>query len=600
MKRTVKVLSFILMFAVLLSCIPSGLSVTAANDDWAGAWGTPAIESGITLGESDGMHLRDYIPARSTIRTVITPTIGGTKIRLKFSNLFGPKAITINETTVAQTGATDDVIDESTVTQVTFNGGYKYVTIEPGSEVYSDPINFATTALKKISISSYFEKTTYMYTEGLYNGVTYLTTSQGNRTHEKDMSFFSTRLTFTSGAITYYTIPFLTRLDIYAPDAYSVVLLGDSTVTNDIAKMLAEKLHANGIHNVGVVMSGIIGNALRRDGVGLLGKVYGESLLERAERDAFNVAGVKYVIVKVGVNDVLHPMLKSSEGKLDPVTASDIISGYRELGQKAYARGINVYLCTRTPFKGYTRNFMGSDDLEWKQEGEDKLLEINKWIKNSATDYNFAGYIDLDAVRDPKDSAAIRPHMTSDGAHFTEYGQIAVTDLIPEYAYGVNRELRDYADIRGINPYVAPVVEKPTNNNNNNNNNSGETTTNKQETPTTGSNAENITNNNNGGGIVVAPENNANGNSGNAGTTPTMPNANEILVDTPLDNNAVNGNANGVGSEAARQMAGFAILAAVAMAIIAVASVMLIKLRPASSNGMTRGGKGRANQKKRV
>lgn len=601
MKRIVKVLSFMLIFAVLLGCIPAGLSVTAANDDWAGAWGTPAIESGITIGDSDGLHLRDYIPANSTIRTVITPTIGGTKIRLKFSNLFGPNAITINETTIAQTGETDDIIDESTVTSVTFNGGYKHVTIEPGSEVYSDPINFVTTALKKISISSYFEKTTYMYTEGLYNGVTYLTTSQGNRTHKKDMSFFATRLTFTSGSITYYTIPFLTRLDVYAPDAYCVVLLGDSTVTNDIARMLAEKLHANGIHNVGFVMSGIIGNALRRDGVGLLGKVYGESLLERAERDAFDVAGAKYVIVKVGVNDVLHPMLKSNEGKLDPVEASDIISGYKQLGQIAYARGINVYLCTRTPFKGYTRNFMGSDDLEWKQEGEDKLLEINKWVKNNAKNYNFTGYIDLDAVRDPKDSAAIRPHMTSDGAHFTEYGQIAVTDLIPEYAYGVNRELRDYADIKGIDPYVAPV-NKPSNDNNGNNGNNGnsggdENTTSATEAPTTGSSAENTTNNN-GGGAVIAPENTTAGNTEN---TTAMQSANQILVETPMgENNAQQGNATSGNPAAPRQMAGFAILAAVAMAIIAVAAIMLVKLRPASSNGMTRGGKGRADQKKKV
>ena len=81
--------------------------------------------------------------------------------------------------------------------------------------------------------------------------------------------------------------------------------------------MLAEKLHENGIHNVGVVMSGIIGNALRRDGVGLLGTVYGQALFDRVDRDAFDIPGVKYIILKIGVNDVLHTMLKSNEGKLD-------------------------------------------------------------------------------------------------------------------------------------------------------------------------------------------------------------------------------------------------------------------------------------------
>ena len=594
MKRITKLLSFLFALAVLLGSIPSGIDAKAVSDNWVSAWGTPAIESGITLGST---QFQDYIPANSTVRTVIIPTIGGTKIRFKFSNLFGPKAITIDETTVAKTGASDDLIDTSTVTSVTFNGGQKSVTIAPGSEIYSDPITFPTTALEKISISTYYKKTTYIYTEGLYNGTTYLSTTRGNRTYEEDMTFFATKLDFQSGAIIYSTIPFLTRLDIYSPGSYSVVIIGDSTVTNGIARMLAEKLHENGIHNVGVVMSGIIGNALRRDGVGLLGTVYGQALFDRVDRDAFDIPGVKYIILKIGVNDVLHTMLKSNEGKLDPVTATDIIDGYKQLGQRIAARGATVYLCTRTPFKGYTRNFMGSDDLEWTQEGEDKLLAINRWVKSEAVNYNYAGYIDLDAVRDPADNTAIRPHMTSDGAHFTEYGQIAITDLLPEATYGVNRELKDYADIRGIDPYVAPV-NKPSNNNNNNNsnNNSQEQTTNKVETPTTNNSAENTTTNQN---AVIAPESTTSSGLINNGTN--VPGANQILVETPVGNDNAQGSViNGSDNGASRQIAGFAILAAVAMAIIAVAAVLLIKLRPSSNTGLTKGGKGRANQKKRV
>ncbi len=607
MKRITKILSLLFVFALLVGIIPTGMTAQAANDSWAGSWGTPAIESGIVLGDNeDGLHLQDYIPSNSTIRTVITPTIGGTKIRLKFSNYFSPKPVTLTETTVAQTGDTNDVVDEKTITQVTFNGGQKSVTIAAGSEIYSDPITFNTTAHKKISISTYFKNRTSIYTEGLYGGVTYLTASLGNRTHKADMTKVASRLTFTSSSITYYTIPFLTRLDVYAPNAYCVVLLGDSTLTNEISVMLSEKLHANGIHNVGVVMSGIIGNALLHEGTGLLGKIYGESLLDRAERDAFTVAGAKYVIVKIGDNDVLHPMLKSNEGKLAPVTASQVIAGYRQLSQKAYGRGINLYLCTRTPYKGYTRNFMGGDDLEWSQKGEDILLEINSWVKNTCTSFNYAGHINLDALRDPQDSTKLRDHMTTDGIHFSQYGQIAVVDLIPEYVYGVDRELKDYAEILGIDPYVAPVVETPTkkpdsNAGNNQNNSSGEKPTegtNKNpviigdaETPTKPSSGSNS-------GVIVTPniniENNINNN------TQQIPNANEILVQDPMGNNSVNGNVVNVSAEAARQMAGFAILAAVAMAIIAVASVMLVKMRPSSGSSLARGGKGRANQKKRV
>ena len=476
MKRFAKILSVIFAVAMIICSFPAEIISSASDYNWVGAWGSPAVENGIVLGENNGLHLQDYIPAGSTIRSIIVPTVSGTKIKLKFSNYYGEKPITINEATVAQTGETDDIVVPDTITQVTFNNGETSVTIAPGSEIFSDEINFSVKALKKISVSSYYKKTTTMYTTGLYNAVTYLASSLGNRTHKETMTTVATRFSFTSGAITYTPVPFLTRLDVYAKDAYSVVILGDSTVTNDVSVMLAEKLQHNNIKNVGIVMSGIIGNELLNDGTGLIGKAYGESLLERAKRDAFDIPGVKYVIVKIGLNDVLHPMLESNQGKMPLTTASQVIEGYRNLSQQAFGKGINLYLCTRTPYKGYERAFMGSKDLTWTQQGENTLLEINKWVKNNATSNNYAGYIDLDALRDPEDTAKLRDHMTPDGAHLTNYGQIAFVDLIPEAAYGVKKEITDYASIVKIDPYVAPVaVEKTT----------------KQQESTTKANAEN-------------------------------------------------------------------------------------------------------------
>lgn len=577
---------FILTLMMLTGIISSGLSASAAQYNWAGCWGTSAIDSGITIG---GNNLKDIIPANSTVRTVITPTLSGTKVRLKFSNYFGESAVTINETTIAKTGATDDLVVEDSITQVTFNGGQKSITIGAGSEVYSDEITFKTTALEKVSISTYFKKTTTMYTIGLYGGTTYLCSTLGNRTHKGSMTAMATKLDFTSNTITYRTIPFLTRMDVYAQDAYCVVLLGDSTLTNEISTMLAEKVQANGIKNIGFVMSGIIGNELLNDGAGLLGTVYGQALLTRAKRDAFNVAGVKYVIVKIGVNDVLHPMLKSNEG-MAHMTPEQVIAGYKQLSQQTKDTGIKLYLCTRTPYKGYTRNFMGSDDLEWSQKGEDTLLSINTWVKNLCTDYNYAGYINLDAVRDPEDSASLRPHITEDGVHFNQSGQIIVTDLIPEVAYGVDRELKDYADILNVDPYKAPVVE---------------TTTKKPAATTTEKSPETTTQN--------KPETTTSATQNTQPTTfppvlitnpeTTTSGANQIFMDDGLNNNnniGIGGTVADDNLSATKQMAGFAILAAVAIIIIAVAAVMLARLSPSSSAPLTKSKGGRANQRKRV
>lgn len=610
MKRISKVLCFFLALIILTGCISVGFTASAAKYSWVSSWGTPAIDSGITLGDNsalfeEGINLKDIIPANSTVRTIITPTLSGTKIRLKFSNLFGTEAITINETTIANTGETDDLVEESSITQVTFNGGQKSVKIAAGSEIYSDEIVFKTTALKKVSISTYFKNTTTMYTVGLYGGTSYLCSSLGNRTHKESMTAVATKLDFTSNTITYHTIPFLTRLDVYAEDSYCVVLLGDSTLTNELYLMLAEKVNANGIKNIGFIMSGIIGNELLNDGTGLLGTVYGQALLKRAKRDAFNVAGVKYVIVKIGVNDVLHPMLKSNEG-MAQTTASQIISGYKQLSQQAKDSGIKLYLCTRTPYKGYTRNFMGSDDLEWSQKGENILLEINSWVKNLCTDYNYTGYINLDSVRDPKDSTKLRNQMTSDGVHFTQIGQIAVTDLIPEEAYGVSKNLKNYADILNIDPYKATSATTETttkkaaattNKNNSNaetttasNNNSiqNETTTAVQNSMTTTVQANSETTTFSSVVINPAVEN-------------TTANANQIFVDDGQNSNDLVGSvSDDSSSSTTRQMAGFAILAIVSIAIIAVAAVMLARLSPSASAPLTRGSGGRAKQKKRV
>ncbi len=623
MKRIVKATSFFLILLMLITTLSASLTASAASSSWTGSWGTPAIDSGINLA---GTQFKDVIPANSTLRTVVTPTLGGTKVRLKFSNLFGKKAVTINETTIAKTAASDDLVDPNTITQITFNRGQKAVTIAAGSEVYSDEIEFKTTALEKVSISTYYKSTTTMFTIGLYGATTYLCSTLGNKTHSADVSTVATKLDFTSNTITYNTIPFFTRLDVYAENSYCVVVFGDSTVTNEIPQMLSEKLGKNGITNVGFIMSGIIGNKLLSDGTGLLGTVYGQSGLERAKRDAFNVAGVKYVLVKIGINDVIHPMLKSNEG-MAPVYADQVIDGYKQLAKQAKNTGIKLYLCTRTPYKGYTRNFMGSDDLEWTQAGEDILLEINKWVKSQAVNYGYAGFMSADKMRDTNDSAKLRDHMTTDGAHFSKTGQIAFTDLIPEEVYGVNRELKNYSTILNVDPYKAPPKQETTttagssggsnlgstigglvgnliNGNSGGSNNNEATTANNNNNNNSSStqkpaDIQPITDSSQTPQIIAPPAADSGTQQQTNQQEAATSNANQILLDEPNNQN-IGAVTDDDGKSAAKQMAGFAILATVAIAIIAVAAVMLVHTSPIRSAPLARGGFGRANRKKRV
>lgn len=593
MSKIKKISVALLSLLLIVCCVPFGaFSASAASSNWVGAWGTPAIESGVVVGSDsvfsqNGIHLRDYIPANSTIRSTVTPTLSGTKIRLKFSNIFGKETVTINEVTVGVTGAHDDEVLSDTITQITFNGGQTSVNISAGSEVYSDEVNFKTTAMQKISISAYFKNSTPMYVVGLYGGVAYLGSSLGNRTHKATLTTVASKLTFTSNSITYNTIPFLTRVDVYSPGSYCVVLLGDSTVTNESYLFLAKKLHANNINNVGVIMSGIIGNSLLHDGKGLLGKVYGQALLTRANRDAFEIPGTKYVIVKIGDNDILHPMTESLKGISPEVTTGQILQGYRNLADQVYGTGINLYLCTRTPYKGYERNFLGSKDLTWSQTAENKLVEINSWVKYASGDY-YDGSINLDAMRDPDDSTKLRSHMTTDGIHFSELGQIAFVDLIPEAAYGVNHELKNLSAILNKDPYVKPepVTKAPEQNN--------------ADSPTQPSTASSNTPTNNN---VTLPNIVVSENTTVAGSPVqeilTVNNAQQIFVDNAQNNQpmgVVDDNSNNDN----KQIVGFAVLAVAGMMIVAIAAFLLIKNSPTEGSPITRKSMDRLRSKSRV
>ena len=227
----------------------------------------------------------------------------------------------------------------------------------------------------------------------------------------------------------YSVIPALTGVEVYAPEATSAVVIGDSTLANDIPILLAEKLQSAGITNVGILQQAIKGNRLLDDGAGILGMAYGEAMVDRFERDALNQPGVERIFLKVGVNDVVHPNCESLKDEARAVTAEEMIAGYKQLIEQAHERGIEVYLFTRTAWKGYTRNVLGSDDVQWSPEIDQMRQDINAWIRSS--DNPADGYIDLDFMCTDATASELKSEYTTDGAHFTALGQQTVADAVP-------------------------------------------------------------------------------------------------------------------------------------------------------------------------
>ena len=397
----------------------------SSGDGWVGAWSTSPVEFNLKkMLEMEWIDC-DFGLRNLTFRTRIQPTISGEDVRITLSNVFGTGPLTIDTVSVAKGyERLPQAIKTWTRKNVTFNGSSS-VTIPAGETVTSDPIGMSVDAMEYLTISLFMKRTETMKTYGLIGGDTYI--MSGN--FAKSASTIGVSMKMEADFGEYSVIPALTGVEVYAPGASSAVVIGDSTLANDIPLMLAEKLQDAGITDVGILQQAIKGNRLLDDGAGILGMAYGEAMIDRFERDALDQPGVEKIFLKVGVNDVVHPNCESLKDEARPVTAEEMIAGYEQLISQAHEREIEVYLFTRTAWKGYTRNVLGSDDVVWSQEIDQMRQDINAWIRSDTNPAD--GYIDLDFMCTDESATELKSEYTTDGAHFTEQGQQTVVDAVP-------------------------------------------------------------------------------------------------------------------------------------------------------------------------
>lgn len=152
--------------------------------------------------------------------------------------------------------------------------GNTTVTIPAGETVTSDPVGMSVDALEYLTVSLFLKKTDTMKTYGLIGGDTYI--MSGNFAKAATTLGIPMRMEADFGE--YSVIPALTGIEVYAPGASSAVVIGDSTLANDIPILLAQRLRENGITNVGILQQAIKGNRLLDDGAGFLGMAYGEAM----------------------------------------------------------------------------------------------------------------------------------------------------------------------------------------------------------------------------------------------------------------------------------------------------------------------------------
>ena len=240
--------------------------------------------------------------------------------------------------------------------------------------------------------------------------------------------------------------PFLTGVDVAASaHGRAIVAFGSSLTDGDGSTLdtnrrwpdvLAERLQkaADGKAEVGVLNQGIIGNRLLNDSPQQAGSPFGGALgqagLARFERDVLAQSGIRYVIVGIGINDIVFP--GSLTPRTERMSAERMVSGYRQLIRRAHEKGIRVIGTTNPPFENafLVLSKTAPPVTFYSPEKEMVRQEVNDWIRSSG---EFDDVLDFDAVlQDPGHPTRLFPAYDSgDHLHPNNGGCIAEGNAVP-------------------------------------------------------------------------------------------------------------------------------------------------------------------------
>jgi lysophospholipase L1-like esterase len=361
---------------------------------------------------------------RQTVRERVRLSVGGTSLRVQFSNEHGATPLTIGAATVALSVDPQTVKAES-VRSLTF-GGRSTVTIPPGAPALSDAVDLAVPAGAELAISLYFpERVTTPTLHGLALKTAAITT-QGDFTRAPHVEARAT--SESSILMTAVLVP-------ARPGQKLVVAFGDSITDGDGStvdadrnwpSVLARRLEQRKGHApIAIVNAGIAGNRLLSDGFGI--HALGISALARFDRDVLAMPGATHIVLLEGVNDIGFPGAtlggQPLAGPGETRSVADLIGAYQQLIARAHARGLKVIGATMTPFEG--ADFAGyySDAKEADRQ------RVNTWIRTSGA---FDGVIDFDKVlRDEQHPSRMQArYASSDHLHPNDAGYQAMANAI--------------------------------------------------------------------------------------------------------------------------------------------------------------------------
>jgi len=300
-------------------------------------------------------------PVQGTFRYQIHLVARGTQLRIRLSNELRSDPLSI---TAASVGVLSDGFSAQpgSLRPITFGGSGK-ISIAAGAPAISDPVGITVRPGADLVVSVRVANPLQLEGRGGAR-VAVAPDDQTLAEHLQNATEMDAR-------------PLVTGVMVEAPARSKVVVaLGDSITDGnrgtpnalhgwpeEFALRLAKR-RTGGTYTV--ANAGIAGNRLLQGG-------WGDAALARLDRDVFRIGGLSHLIVLEGINDI-GMSGKTVFGDNPDVTATDLISAYRQIIARAHARGVKVGMATLTPFVGANYATPAKEQIR---------AAVNRWIRES-------------------------------------------------------------------------------------------------------------------------------------------------------------------------------------------------------------------------
>ncbi len=333
--------------------------------------------------------------------------LGGTALRVKLSNRFSTNTLVIGAAHVALRGSAtgSDIVPESDRI-LTFNHNAT-LRLEPGQEIWSDPVDLAVKQHEDLSVSLFLPEAT---TPEAFHPTGLKTQFIVEGDHCGDAALPS------AGRVSRTTMYFfVSDVQVMAPgNSRVIVTLGDSITDGataainsnaDWPDVLSKRLPAlpDG-RPVSVINMGIGSNRL------LTSDAAGPSGLKRMEHDVLSRPNVADVILMEGINDISY----------EQVPPEKLIAAYQQVIDQCHAKGIRVLGATLLPIQNSRKDTPANEATR---------QAVNKWIRESG---RFDAVLDFEkVVQDPQNPLRIRANLTTDYVHPNTEGYRLMGESVP-------------------------------------------------------------------------------------------------------------------------------------------------------------------------